>query len=235
MRLGVLIGASVLGLVLIPASSGPAMRAPVTPTTAALLGPFPRTADFGSSTPTPDARWLADWIADSGDNAGAAFILVDKRAAQLHVFDADARWVASSPVLLGAARGDESVPGIGSRPMASIAANERTTPAGRFVGERGRNTTGEDVVWVDYDAAVSIHRVRLTNRAERRAERLASPSATDNRISYGCINLPLAFYERHVQGIFERSHAVIYVLPDQKSAQEVFAPYVLAARPVVAQ
>jgi hypothetical protein len=127
--------------------------------------------------------------------------------------------------LLGAALGDESVPGIGLRPMDSIRMRERTTPAGRFVGERGRNAAGEDIVWVDYDAAVSLHRVRLTRKNERRAERLASPSAADNRISYGCINVPAAFYDRHLQPLFARHRASIYVLPDKKSAQEVFGPY----------
>ena len=39
--------------------------------------------------------------------------MIDKRSAQRHVFDADARWLASTPVLLGAALRDDSVPGIG--------------------------------------------------------------------------------------------------------------------------
>jgi len=85
-------------------------------------------------------------------------------------------------VLLGLARGDDSVPGIGERKIAEILPFERTTPAGRFVGERGRNASGEDIVWVDYDAAVSMHRVRATNPKERRLERLASPTPADNRI-----------------------------------------------------
>ena len=40
---------------------------------------------------------------------------------------------------------------------------ERTTPAGRFVAERGQNLRGEDVVWIDYDAAVLMHRVITTS------------------------------------------------------------------------
>lgn len=230
--LGVRLGASALAILLITAST---VSRPVVPdsSTALMAGSAPvhraaRGADFGAGEPSADTRGLADWVADTRDNGSAAFIVVDKRAAQLHVFDADARWVASTAVLLGAALGDGSVPGIGSRPMATIQPGERTTPAGRFVGERGRNTLGEDVVWVDYDAAVSLHRVRLTNPAERRAERLASPTAADNRISYGCINVPALFYERHVQAIFARRHAVIYVLPDVRALQEVFGPDVAA-------
>ncbi len=58
--------------------------------------------------------------------------------------------------------------------MASILPEERTTPAGRFVAELGHNIKGEDIVWVDYDAAVSLHRVRATNPTERRLQRLAT-------------------------------------------------------------
>jgi hypothetical protein len=183
------------------------------------------TAALPMAGPTPDVRWLVDRVARTHDNGRSEFIVVDKRAAQVHVFDAQGHLQASSPVLLGAAFGDDSVPGIGTRPMAQITPEERTTPAGRFVGELGRNTHGDDIVWVDYEAAISMHRVRLNNPSERRAERLASPSAADNRISWGCINLPVAFYEQQVQPIFGRHKAIIYVLPDTRPVQAVFGAF----------
>jgi hypothetical protein len=96
-------------------------------------------ADFGPESPSPDARHLADWIADSCDNAHADFIIVDKPYAMAYVFDAQARLRGVSPVLLGSARGDDSVPGIGLRPIAEVRPEERTPPAGRFVAECGRN------------------------------------------------------------------------------------------------
>jgi hypothetical protein len=58
------------------------------------------------------------------------------------------------------------------------------------------NTKGEDIVWVDYAAAVSMHRVRANVPSEQRLERLASPTIDDNRISFGCINLPPEFYDK---------------------------------------
>ncbi len=188
-----------------------------------------RFADFALETASVEARHVADWIADSRDNAGADFILIDKKFARLYVFDNAARLVGSSPVLLGAARGDDAVPGIGTRPIEQIRPEERTTHAGRFVGERGRNTQGEDIVWVDYDAAVSIHRVRATKPAERRLERLATPTVDDNRISYGCINVPVAFYEAYIRPAFATRDAVIYVLPEVKSTLQVFGSYDVAA------
>lgn len=184
-----------------------------------------RLADFGSEPPSPDARHLADWIAHSRDNENADFILVDKRNAKTYVFDANARLRGASPVLLGAAVGDETVPGIGTRPIAQVRPEERTTPAGRFVAERGRNLKGEDVVWVDYDAAVSMHRVRATKPVERRLERLATPTVDDNRISYGCINVPVAFYETYVRPTVATRRAIVYVLPESKPVQQVFGSY----------
>ncbi|MDT4888495.1 hypothetical protein FQZ97_1250530 [compost metagenome] len=98
----------------------------------------------------------------------------------------------------------------------------------------GRNHTGEDVVWVDHGAAVSMHRVRTTQPTERRLERLASPAVADKRISYGCINVPADFYDAHIRPVFSGRHAVIYVLPEHKSMQQVFgfrAPPITHAMP----
>lgn len=182
-----------------------------------------RHADFGPARPAPVARRLADWIVASGDNHTAPFGLIDKQAAVLYLFDGGGRLRARTPVLLGLARGDTSVPGIGTRPLARIAAHERTTPAGRFAIEAGTNLHGEDLLWVDYDAAVSLHRVHSVNAGERRLQRLASPSAADNRISYGCINVPAAFYDRWLARDFAGSVALLYILPEQLRLDQVFA------------
>jgi len=184
--------------------------------------------DFGTHAVSPDARELAHWIAASSDHLGMHFVIVDKKAATVLVFDSASRLFASSPVLLGSARGDDSVPDIGSRPIAAVRPEERTTPAGRFIAERGRNLSGEDVIWVDYDNAVSMHRVRTTDPMERRLQRLATPTIDDNRISYGCINVPVAFYETYIRLIFAKQRAVVYVLPEVKTVPQVFTAYGLA-------
>jgi len=78
------------------------------------------------------------------------------------------------------------------------------------------------VVWVDYNATVSMHRVRTGNSVERRAERLATPTIDDNRILCGCINVPASFHENFVQHIFALRKAMVYVLPDTVPFNEVF-------------
>ena len=173
---------------------------------------------------SPAARQLTQWIRDTHDPGGRPFLVVDKPRALVFAFDAQGHLRAGSPALIGLAPGDLSVPGIGDRPLASIQPEERTTPAGRFEAELGRNTRGEEVLWVDYDAAISLHRVRTTQASERRLERLASASPGDNRISYGCINVPAAFYERAVRGLVRRAggRAVVYVVPDELPLTGVF-------------
>lgn len=182
----------------------------------------PQHAVLGAQHVSRDARKLAEWIAATGDNKQLDFLVIDKQEASLYVFDATARFVGATRVLLGAARGDDTVPGIGTRAIAAVQPQERTTPAGRFLAERGHDARGEDVVWVDYEAAVSIHRVLTTNPREHRLARLASPNIADRRISYGCINVPVAFYESRIRPIFATRRAWVYILPEVKSVVQVF-------------
>ena len=163
-----------------------------------------------------DVPRVTAWIRAEGNHQGLPFAVIDKKAAMLHVFDATGSPLGSSPVLLGLAVGDDSVPGIGSRKLADIRPAERTTPAGRFVSEPGHNLQGEDIVWIDYDTAISMHRVRASKKADRRLERLATPTAADNRISYGCVNVPAAFYDALVKPVFGVMPAVVYVLPETR-------------------
>ena len=176
---------------------------------------------------TPDASAVARWVVASGDHRGAPFFIIDKTRARLLVFDPQGKLQGTSPVLLGLARGDESVPGIGERKLSDIRPDERTTPAGRFVAEPGRNLNGEDIVWVDYAAAVSLHRVRETQASEHRLQRLATATVADNRISYGCINVPVRFYDTVVQrALRDARHVIIYVLPETKPLREAIRGYV---------
>jgi hypothetical protein len=169
-----------------------------------------------------DARRVMEWVKRTGDHGGRPFIVIDKRRAHLWLFGADSRLRGQTPVLLGLARGDHTVPGIGDRPMSQIQVHERTTPAGRFVVEPGRNLAGEDIFWIDYDAAVSLHRVRTSNAKERRLERLATPTPSDNRISYGCINVPVAFFNELVSPLLGGTKAVAYLLPETVPLSTVF-------------
>lgn len=182
----------------------------------------PKRADFAREQASRDARQLADWIVDAGDNQGKSFVVIDKTNARMFVFDTGGLIRGATAVLLGSARGDHTVPGIGDKKLSAVRPEERTTPAGRFVAAMGRNFRGEDVVWVDYESAVSMHPVI---RTKDRLQRLASAAVKDKRISYGCINVPAAFYATVVMSAFAGTEGIVYVLPEIRSVREVFSSY----------
>jgi len=170
--------------------------------------------NFELESASPDARREADWVVDSGDNRSMPFVIIDKTEAKVFVFYADGRLRGAARALIGLARGDLSVPGIGNRKLSSIRPDERTTPAGRFVAALGRNLHGEEILWVDYEAAISLHRIITSNIKEHRAQRLASSTSLDKRITYGCINVSVDFYERVVSPAFTGTNGIVYVLPE---------------------
>jgi hypothetical protein len=176
-----------------------------------------------AGTQPDDATLLSRWIASSGDNGGRPYAIVDKKAAHAFVFAADGSLVGATPVLLGLARGDHSVPGVGDLAPADIPVADRTTPAGRFVSRPGKNLTGEEVVWFDYHAGLAIHRLRPNAAHAARLQRLEAGRPDRRRVSAGCVVVPVAFYEEVVAPVLGRSRAVLYVLPEVRSPQDVFS------------
>ncbi|MCK9503886.1 MAG: hypothetical protein M0Q95_06855 [Porticoccaceae bacterium] len=212
-------------LALAEIASRPPEQVPLAQAQSALSIQPSRRANFKDEQVSEAARAAANWIIDSGDNLGMPFMLVDKQRAQVLMFDANGQLSGTSSALLGLAVGDDSTPGIGERPLSSIRPEERTTPAGRFVASLGRNIHGKEILWVDYEGALSLHPVVTSNPRERRAERLASANIHDKRISYGCINVPAEFFTAVVAETFKNTDGVVYVLPETRPNHAVFASY----------
>jgi|SRR5690606_23387476 len=234
---------SVAGLAL-AAGAGAQTKPPAAAGKAARAAPAPAPV-----APPPVAGWsalddarasgatarLTEWIAASGDNGTQPYMVIDKQAAALLVFDAKGKLLGASPVLIGVARGDDSSPGIGSKDLSKIGPAERTTPAGRFVARYGKAAGGETVLWVDWSTSVALHPVVTGNRRERRLERLLSPSPEDNRITFGCINVPTAFYKSTVHQQFRKAGGVVYILPDAKPLETVFPGVLVRPAPPVGE
>ena len=179
-------------------------------------------ADFGTERASDDARYVAEHVVQTADHQQRPFAIVDKRDARVYVFDAAGRLAGASTALLGLAPGDAGIADIAQRRPASLAPHERSTPAGRFESQPGHNDRGEAIVWVDYAASLAIHRLRPAPAPERRPERLASATPDDNRITLGCIVVPVAFYESVVEPLLGRQRGVVYVLPETRPVQAVF-------------
>ena len=191
------------------------------PFASAPLAGQPRRANFLGEVASEDARRVADWVVASGDNGGLPFVIIDKTGAKVFVFDNGGRLRGAAFALLGKARGDDSAPGIGNRKLSAIRPEERTTPAGRFVAALGHDFQ-HDILWIDYGASISLHRVIRGTPGDHRLERLATTSPLDKRITYGCVNVPVKFYEEVVLRTFTGTTGIVYILPEIKMIQAVF-------------
>jgi hypothetical protein len=192
-------------------------------------------ADFHGASAPDDVTEVANWVSYTRNAKKKAFVVIDKKNAEVYVFAPDGKLKDHAPVLLGKAVGDDSAPGIGNKPLKQIKEDEKTTPAGRFLAIPGQNNHGDNIIWIDYNAAVSMHRLRKVSAEEHRAERLASPEKTDNRISNGCVNVPPQFYDKVLRPTVLKYGAFIYVLPETRTAQQQFGAYDVQKRAQLAQ
>jgi hypothetical protein len=177
-----------------------------------------------------EAHQVWQWAMDTHDAQGRPFAVVDKKAARLYVFDGRGELLGATPALLGQALGDHSVPGVGDGDVNRIPLADRTTPAGRFPSQPGRNLSGEAIVWFDYQAALAIHRVRPGAGQAQRMASLANDGADDKRASLGCVVVPPAFYDAVVAPSLGRQRGVVYVLPERQPLSAFFGrPETLAA------
>jgi len=173
--------------------------------------------------PSVAARRVAEWVTASQDNHALPWAVVDKTNAALFLFDPQGKPLAAVPVLIGIAVGDEASPGVGSKTLAELGPAEKTTPAGRFLAKFGLPVAGERVLWVDYATSVALHPIpKDVGPNEKRRARMLSPTPDDNRITFGCINVPKAFYSSLLSPLFRKKGGYVYVLPDTKPLEAVF-------------
>jgi hypothetical protein len=182
-------------------------------------------ADLRGAVVSSEVQHIADWAVHSGDHARLPFIIVDKVNATATAFDASGKLIRTTPVLLGMGIGDTFPPGVMNMDMYHTQPWQRITPAGRFFAEEDLNLKGQRVLWVDYDSAIAIHKLPSKRTKQKRQERIVSPNPGDKRITYGCINVPAAFYDQVVHPNFRSKGGVVYVLPDSSPVKSVFKSY----------
>ena len=176
-----------------------------------------------------DALYAEHWIRTEGDNHDRPFAIVDKKAARIYVFGPQGQLVGASSTILGLARGDVPVPGAGQKDPAKLLPFERKTPAGRFASQPGKNLNGEDIVWVDYETGIAIHRVRPGRSQPTRLHSLASEATDDKRLSAGCVVVPVEFFTSVVQPTLGHARGTVYVLPEDTPVEAMFRAPTLAA------
>ena len=210
-----------------PASKLDLTLPPADATTAAPIGPALSPALAAPAAPVdplqaaPTAvKEVVSWITGSGDNTRLPFLVIDKPNARVFAFDPSGQFQGDAPVLLGMGLGDRML--APSARMSQMPPNTRITPAGRFVSKLSRDAKGKELLVLDYKAAFSLHPVVKGQPWEHRAERLGSPTAQDNRISFGCINVPIPFYNTVISPAFASTHGIVYILPETSEASAFF-------------
>ena len=184
--------------------------------------PKPAAEAAPETPPSQAAARVLGWIAKTGDNGKYPYIVIDKTAARMFLFDAEGKRIGDAPVLVGIAKGDDSSPGVGTKALSELGPAEKTTPAGRYLAKFGYAAGGKKVLWIDYADSVALHAVVTGNKKEHRVARLESPRADDNRITFGCVNVPTQFYSKAVTPLFKKEGGMVYVLPDTKTLEDVF-------------
>ena len=171
--------------------------------------------------PTPVAQRVMGWVGSARDNGKLPYVILDKQAARIWLYDAKGALIADAPVLVGIMAGDDATPGVGAKSLAEIGPAEKTTPAGRFLAKFGVAAGKTRVLWVDYTTSVALHTIPPGSPKEKRVERMLSPDIADNRITFGCINVPKRFYAK-VSPLFAKRGGYVYILPDVTSPEAVF-------------
>lgn len=181
------------------------------------------TASSDTPSPSPATRQLVAQVLLAGDHRQRPFAIVDKRAATIAVYSGRGQLIGTSAALLGQAPGDRSVPGVGLRTeQRQLRSSDMTTKAGRFDTEPGLHISGDRVVWIDYDDALALHRVRAGPQRADRLQRLAQGGAADRRVSAGCVVVSDAFFDQVITPLLGRMRGVVYVLPEQGSWQALW-------------
>jgi hypothetical protein len=195
--------------------------------------PMPAPMDRLQSA-SPEVLNTVQWVATSKDNAGLPFVVVDKTNARVYAFNPLAQLQATAPVLLGMGVGDKALVSQDA-PMSAIPPDKRITPAGRYPSRLVTDTHGKTVLLIDGENLITMHIVAKGTPAQRRAERLASVGTDDNRISFGCINVPPAFFTTVVDPDFRPRKGIVYILPEKTTAAQLFGFQPPAPAPSVAQ
>ena len=190
--------------------------------------PLPASLDRLLSA-SPEVQATAQWIASSKDNVKLPFIIVDKTNAQVYAFTPYAQLKATAPILLGAGVGDKVLVSPDA-PMSAIPPQKRITPAGRYVSKLAIDPHANHVILsIDPHNLISLHIVAPGTPAQRRAERLASVTSSDNRVSFGCINVPPGFFNTVVDPDFRPGQGIVYILPETSTAAQQFGFQPVAA------
>lgn len=142
----------------------------------------------------------------------AKFIVADKKEGYLYLVDPTTNEILKAPALYGRGIGDV-LPADDLNVKKSQYSN--ITPSGEFKVTRMYSTKLRQYILVFLEgktAVMAIHKLYTGNKAQRREERIQSADPNEKRITNGCINIPVDFWDLYLERIPDNTK--LYVLPD---------------------
>lgn len=160
-------------------------------------------------------------------NPNKPIAIVDKQMGLTYVIDANGVLAGKSASLTGKTKGDvRSEAAKKTANVESIAEKDKVTEAGMFdASVKNVPHYGNVITLQIFDNySIAMHPTYLGAPAEQRQARLESATPEDNRISFGCINVPNEFMQNVVFKAIPKGvkSFPIVVIPESKSIQEFF-------------
>ena len=190
--------------------------------TISITAPVPEAA---KSKMSPLAQDVYGAMAPVAMKTGKWFMVADKPNGMLHIFKEDGSHALSDATLYGKDAGDVL------DKVSSLEGGPKITPAGKFtMKESPADYAGKTSLILveskDHTGYIAVHAADVSTPSERRLARLETPTAEDNRISYGCINTKHDTFIKEIKPhINELDGGLIFVLPDAtETTAEMFKP-----------
>jgi len=190
--------------------------------TITVTAPVPEEAKAKMS---PLAQSVYEAMAPVAMKTGKWFMVADKPNGMLHVFKEDGSHAISDATLYGKDKGDVL------DKVSSLEGGPKITPAGKFtMKESPSDYAGKTSLILveskDHTGYIAVHAADVSTPSENRLGRLETPSAADNRISYGCINTKHETFINEIKpNIPSLDGGLIFVLPEtEETTAEMFKP-----------
>jgi hypothetical protein len=190
--------------------------------TTTVTAPVPEAA---KSKMSPLAQDVYGAMAPVAMKSGKWFMVADKPNGMMHIFKEDGSHALSDPTLYGKDKGDVM------EAVSSLEGGAKITPAGKFtLQSKPSEYAGKQMLVLveskDSTGYIAIHAADTSDLSENRLGRLDTPTAEDNRVSYGCINTKHdTFVNKIVPNIDSLDGGLIFVLPETAEATaEMFKP-----------
>jgi hypothetical protein len=182
-----------------------------------------------------EAQRVYEIMAPVAIKTGKSFFIADKPNGMIHAFAGNGSYMVSAPSLYGKAAGDVlTETRTQAEGVASVKDSDRITPAGVYRMGAGKSSkyTGGYVLYLNNPetgaavganeagggAIVAVHSVFTTSGTENRQGRLDTATASDNKISFGCINTAEDFFlDSVLPNIDSFDGGMVFIMPDDAS------------------